>query len=70
MKERELKLLNDLFLMYGDKFNDKFMEILDGLLDELVESSGMRYVYENLKSSGWNDYVLEELGLSVEGWED
>ena len=70
MKSEELYLIGDLLLMYGEKVNEKYMELLDELLDELVERNGMKFVYEKLKSIGWTDYGLEELGLSKYGWED
>lgn len=68
MKSEELYLIGDLLLMYGDKVSKKYMEVLDGLLDELVERNGMEFVYQKLKSIGWTDYGLEELGLSKDGW--
>lgn len=70
MNSAELELIGDLLLMYEEKTEEKFMEVLDGLLDELVERNGMEFVYKKLKSIGWTDYGLEELGLSKNGWGD
>lgn len=65
-----IELIGELLLIFEEDKEEKYMEILDNLLDELVERKGMKFVYEKLKSIGWTDYGLEELGLSKYGWED